>query len=135
LSAGAGGRIRLGVLGAVVLLAAGGSVVWRHREHHAVSSELPTPSGPVFAGRVGILQPSGGVDPCGIRIGPRTAGVRHAQLPCGVRVYLTYGGTTVLTDVVDQGPTGRDEFELTPALADLLGRISTGATVHWRFAR
>jgi hypothetical protein len=72
---------------------------------------------------------------CGTLLDPRTLGVDHSVLPCGVRLFIRYGRKTVLTSVVDRGPLapGRD-FELTPALADLLG-LSGVQTVRWSFAR
>lgn len=72
---------------------------------------------------------------CGVRIGPNTAGVAHAVLPCGVKLYVKFGGKQVLTQVVDRGhmPPGR-EFDVTQSLAKLLGLQGT-QTIQWRFAR
>ncbi len=57
------------------------------------------------------------------------------MLPCGAKVFLAYGGKTVLTTVVDHGPlTPGQDFEVTPALADLLD-LSGVQTVRWSFAR
>ncbi len=72
---------------------------------------------------------------CGVRIGPNTAGVAHAVLPCGVKLYVKFGGKQVLTQVVDRGhmPPGR-EFDITQSLAKLLGLQGT-QTIQWRFAR
>jgi len=41
---------------------------------------------------------------CGQVIEPRTEGVAHPVLPCGVKLYLTYEGRHVLTQVIDRGP-------------------------------
>jgi hypothetical protein len=42
---------------------------------------------------------------------------------------------TVLTTVVDRGPfTPKPDFEVTPALADLMG-LSGTQTIRWSFAR
>jgi rare lipoprotein A (peptidoglycan hydrolase) len=72
---------------------------------------------------------------CGQRIGARTMGVAHPVLPCGAKVYLSYGGRKVLTQVIDRGPNrpGR-EFGITKPLADEIGLHGT-TTVRWSFAR
>jgi hypothetical protein len=55
-------------------------------------------------------------------------------LPCGAKVLVRYGGETVLTEVIDNelGASGR-QFELTPALAQLVGLDGT-QEVEWRYA-
>jgi hypothetical protein len=72
---------------------------------------------------------------CGTLLSPKTLGVDHSVLPCGAKLFVEYRGKTVLTTVVDRGPfsPGR-EFEVTPALADLLG-LSGVQTIRWSFAR
>lgn len=72
---------------------------------------------------------------CGTLLEPKTLGVDHPVLPCGAKVFIEYRGRTVLTTVVDRGPfaPGR-EFEVTPALADLLG-LSGVQPIRWSFAR
>ena len=72
---------------------------------------------------------------CGTLLDPKTLGIDHPVLPCGARLFVEYKGKTVLTSVVDRGPSapGR-EFEVTPALADLLG-LSGVQTIRWSFAR
>jgi hypothetical protein len=72
---------------------------------------------------------------CGTLLSPKALGVDHPVLPCGAKLFVEYGGKTVLTTVVDRGPfaPGR-EFEVTPALADLLG-LSGVQTIRWSFAR
>jgi rare lipoprotein A len=72
---------------------------------------------------------------CNTLLDPKTLGVGHPVLPCGAKIFLRYGGKTVLTQVVDRGPyaPGR-QFELTPALADLLG-LSGVQPIRWSFAR
>ena len=72
---------------------------------------------------------------CGVTIRASTAGVAHPVLPCGVKIYVRFGGKEVLTQVVDRGHTvpGR-EFDVTQALAKLLGLQGT-QTIQWRFAR
>ena len=65
----------------------------------------------------------------------RSLGVTHPVLPCGVKVYIAYGGTEVLTEVIDTRlkRQGR-QFELTEALAQRLG-IDGTQQIRWRFAR
>jgi len=72
---------------------------------------------------------------CGGSIGPETEGVAHPTLPCGARLFVTYRGTTVLTQVVDRGPyvSGR-QLDLTDALARRLG-LRGVQVVHWSYAR
>jgi hypothetical protein len=56
-------------------------------------------------------------------------------LPCGAKIYLAYGGTELLTEVIDNRMRrqGR-QFELTEALAQRLG-IDGTQQIRWRFAR
>jgi rare lipoprotein A (peptidoglycan hydrolase) len=72
---------------------------------------------------------------CGGRIGPETEGIAHPTLPCGARIFVTFRGRTVLTQVVDRGPyvAGR-QFDLTDALARRLG-LRGQQVVHWAYAR
>ena len=64
----------------------------------------------------------------------RSLGVTHPVLPCGAKLYLSYGGTEVLTEVIDNTMKrqGR-QFELTEALAQRLG-IDGTQQIRWRFA-
>lgn len=134
MSAGAGGRVRLVVLATVAALAAAIAVAWKERPR-PVPSTLPQPAGPVHVALVEPLPAAAeGRDRCGVPLERDTEGLRHAQLPCGVKVYLEYRGATVLTEVVDQGPTGADTFQLTAALAALL-HIHGRTSVRWQFAR
>ena len=72
---------------------------------------------------------------CGQPIGPNTLGVAHPVLPCGVKLFISYGDTVVLTQVVDRGPAvpGRD-FDVTRPLAARLGLVGT-KQIRWRYAR
>jgi hypothetical protein len=65
---------------------------------------------------------------------PRSLGVTHAVLPCGAKIVIAYGGTEVLTEVIDNRMKrqGR-QFELTEALAQRLG-IDGTQQIRWRFA-
>jgi hypothetical protein len=71
---------------------------------------------------------------CGLVLTIRSLGVTHPVLPCGAKLLVRYGGETVLTEVIDNdlAATGR-QFELTPALASLVGLDGT-QEVEWRYA-
>ncbi len=71
---------------------------------------------------------------CGTLLRPDTLGVAHPVLPCGAKLFVRYGGKTVLTEVVDRGPPapGHD-FDLTAALARRLG-VQGVQVVAWTFA-
>jgi rare lipoprotein A (peptidoglycan hydrolase) len=72
---------------------------------------------------------------CGGVIGPETFGVAHPTLPCGARIFITYGGKRVLTQVVDRGPYGPGrQFDLTDRLARLL-ELRGVQSIHWSYAR
>ena len=65
----------------------------------------------------------------------RSLGVTNAVLPCGTKLYFSYGGVEVLTEVIDNRlKQGGRQFELTEALAQRLG-IEGTQQVRWRFAR
>ncbi len=72
---------------------------------------------------------------CGQRLGPKTLGVAHPVLPCGVKIFIAYGGKVVLTQVVDRGPAvpGR-EFDVTRPLAARIG-LRGIQQIRWRYAR
>jgi rare lipoprotein A len=71
---------------------------------------------------------------CGGIIRPSSVGVAHPVLPCGARIYISYRGKHVLTQVIDRGPyvAGR-QFELTDALARLIG-LSGVKRIEWSYA-
>jgi rare lipoprotein A len=96
----------------------------------------PQPEGR-YAAQAGSSGPAafGRRTACGGVIRPDTVGVSHPTLPCGARVFITYGHQTVLTQVVDRGPyvPGR-QFDLTDALARRLG-LRGVQTIEWSYAR
>jgi rare lipoprotein A (peptidoglycan hydrolase) len=102
--------------------------------HHA---RLPQPAGSWYRALAApySLAASRGRTACGQRIEKRTMGVAHPVLPCGVKIYILYGGHRVLTQVIDRGPNapGR-EFDVTKALADEIGLHGT-RPIRWSFAR
>jgi rare lipoprotein A (RlpA)-like double-psi beta-barrel protein len=78
---------------------------------------------------------AGRMSGCGTLLKPKTLGVDHPVLPCGAKIFVAFGGKTVLTTVVDRGPfTPRPDFEVTPALADVLGLKGVQA-IRWSFAK
>jgi rare lipoprotein A (peptidoglycan hydrolase) len=125
------------VVGAVVALA----VAARAGEESQPVSPLPQPAVSDVSGWYTAVagvrtrplagRPSG----CGTLLAPKTLGVDHPVLPCGAKVFVEYQGRTVLTSVVDRGPFGPGrEFEVTPALAELL-ELSGVQKIRWSFAR
>lgn len=98
---------------------------------------VPAPGSSWNIVRAGILGLSekGRQTACGVTIGPKTYGVAHPSLPCGARIFVAYGHTQVLTEVLERGPYAPGlELDLTPALAARLG-IDAVTNVRWRFAR
>ena len=98
---------------------------------------LPKPVGTWYPALAAPYSPAAarGRTACGQRIEARTLGVAHPVLPCGARIYLSYGGHNVLTQVIDRGPSapGR-EFNVTKALADEIGLHGT-KRIRWSYAR
>ena len=125
---------RQAALAGIALLAAVVSLaVTSGRHGHARSLPPAVGSYTALAGSSGIAA-YGRHTTCGQIVGPRTEGVAHPVLPCGVKLYLTYQGRTVLTRVIDRGPSapGR-EFDLTEALARRLGLVGV-QRVGWSYA-
>lgn len=123
------------VLGGVALLAAATSLAVTASTRSS-TSRLPQPVGS-YAALAGSSGPGaiGRKTACGGVIGPETEGVAHPTLPCGARIYISYRGIHVLTQVIDRGPyvPGR-ELDLTDALARRLG-LHGVQRVHWSYAR
>ena len=99
----------------------------------------PAPGGRLLPRRVAPLDLLRTVEPaertsCGLTLTARSLGVTHPVLPCGAKLLVRYGGETILTEVIDNElvATGR-QFELTPALAQLVGLDGT-QQVEWRYA-
>lgn len=123
------------LLGAIVALA----IAARDPKPEAATPRLPEPAvsdlGGWYTALAGVRRRAASRSACGTLLTAKTLGVGHPVLPCGVKIYLSYGGKEVLTQVVDRGPHGPGrEFELTPALADLLG-LSGVQEIRWSFAR
>jgi rare lipoprotein A (peptidoglycan hydrolase) len=122
-------------LAGVALLGAVGAIA------AADNGDAKPPHGPVPQGSYVALAGSSGPaafghrTACGAVLHAETEGVAHPTLPCGVKLFITYRGKTVLTEVVDRGPfqAGR-QFNLTDALARRLG-LRGVQQVEWAYAR
>jgi rare lipoprotein A len=125
---------RQAALAGVALLAAVISLAVTSGRDHP-SRPLPPAVGSytALAGSSGVVA-YGKRTACGQVLGPRTEGVAHPVLPCGVKIYLSYEGRHVLTQVIDRGPyvPGR-QFDLTEALARRLGLVGV-QRVTWSYA-
>jgi rare lipoprotein A (peptidoglycan hydrolase) len=122
-------------LAAVALLVGLAALALAHRSrgHEAVPSGV----GSYYTSRAAPYgpTPSHRRTACGEAFTAQLEGVAHPTLPCGVKIYIRFGGKQVLTEVVDRGPNvpGRD-FDVTKGLADRIGLHGT-QTIHWRYAR
>jgi hypothetical protein len=130
-------------LGAAALLAVvvALAVAAERDQAPAAPSALPQPAVSKLSGWYPALagvrkrplagHPSG----CGTLLDPKTLGVGHPVLSCGAKIFVAYDGKTVLTTVVDRGPLAPGyQFELTPALAELVG-LTGVQKIRWSFAR
>jgi hypothetical protein len=72
---------------------------------------------------------------CGRRVTTTLPGFGDPILPCGAKIFIGFGTTERLVEVVDRssGAPGH-RFDLTPATADALG-IRGVQPVRWAFAR
>lgn len=71
---------------------------------------------------------------CGWLLDRNTLGIVHPVLPCGAKLFVSYGNTRALTRVVDRGPVPEGRaFDLTSALAQRLG-VEGVRDVRWTFA-
>jgi rare lipoprotein A len=122
-------------LAAVALLAA--VVALAVTAHTRASQQAgPRPEGS-FVALAGSAGPGafGRTTACGGVLRPDTEGIAHPTLPCGVRIFITFRGMTVLTQVVDRGPyTPGRQFDVTDALARRLG-LHGVQQVRWSYAR
>lgn len=58
---------------------------------------------------------------CGQTLHTYTLGVAHRTLACGTKIGILYGGRTITVRVIDRGPYGRADWDLTGASARRLG--------------
>jgi hypothetical protein len=124
------------LLAAVALLAVAVSLAvteWRQAGVHAAA--LP-PSQGSYSALVGSssARELGRTTACGVVIGSRTMGIASPVLPCGIRLYLTFGDRHALAAVIGRGPAGPGrEFDLTEPLARRLG-LTGVRRVRWSYA-
>src|SRR5690242_11025082 len=89
----------VGLLGIAVVAVAIALAVTRHHLH----SGLPEAAGRWYTALAAPYLPSAAGKPsrsaCGVLIGPKTRGVAHPTLPCGVKVYIEFEGKQALTQV------------------------------------
>lgn len=124
----------LALLGVALLAAVAVLAVTESRRTHGASGPQPEGSYTALAASSGPAA-FGRHTACGGVLTPDTLGVAHPTLPCGARIFVSYRGTTILTQVVDRGPYafGR-QFDLTDALARKLG-LKGVQRIGWSYAR
>jgi rare lipoprotein A (peptidoglycan hydrolase) len=131
-----GAAKRTVVLAGVALVAALVSLALRSPRDHKQSA-LPQPASTWYTALAAPYNPSRTRrrTACGQRLNAETLGIAHPVLPCGVKIYISYQGTKVLTQVIDRGlkAPGR-EFYVTKALADRIGLHGT-RSLRWTYAR
>lgn len=72
---------------------------------------------------------------CGVIVQPTTLGVAHPVLPCGAKIFISFKGKEVLTQVVDHAPHSPGlEFQVTAPLARKLD-LEGVQPIRWTFAR
>lgn len=125
-------------LGGVALLAVAVSLAVT-AQTRGPAPALPPPQGS-YTALAGSTGPAvfGKKTVCGVVIGSATVGVSNPVLPCGVRLYISYRGRHVLTEVIGRGPSGRGrdagrQFDLTVALARELG-LAGVKRIQWSYA-
>lgn len=75
----------------------------------------------------------GNTTACGQTLRKKTLGVAHRKLPCGTKVDFLYKQNTVTVRVIDRGPYGDADWDLTRATKDRLnfeGRDKVGFIAH-----
>ena len=119
--------------GLAILAGAIALAVTAQTRHHSTTGPKPVGDYLALAGSSGPAA-FGRKTACGGVITSATEGVAHPTLPCGVRIFITFDGHTVLVPVVDRGPyTQGREFDLTDALARRVG-LQGVQEIHWSYA-
>src|SRR5437016_5135250 len=93
------------VLGAVALLGGvGGYALATRNSKPKPANALPHPA-TWYSAPVGVrgTRGYGHKTECGIVLTDLTLGVVHPVLPCGAKVFISFRGKQVLTEVVDRG--------------------------------
>lgn len=70
-----------------------------------------------------------------LRLYSWTVGVANKYLPCGTWLTICYHGRCAVAQVIDRGPYwGNREFDLTEALANMIGMRSAGVgSITWAY--
>jgi hypothetical protein len=68
----------------------------------------------------------GSTTACGVILRQNTLGVAHRTLPCGTRVAFYWHGRTIVVPVIDRGPYGAADWDLTESAARALGFMEAG---------
>jgi hypothetical protein len=72
---------------------------------------------------------------CGNVVGPKSEGVANPVIPCDTKIYIQFGDTQALTQVLARGPASSSaDFEISPSLAQKLG-LHGNQLIGWRYAR
>lgn len=129
------GLASVALLAAVLALALG-SALDSTSANPRLPESIPAPGGGWYTALAAARGKSlaNGPTACGHVVGPRTLGVAHPVLPCDIKLYISYRGREVLTQVIGRGPyvAGRD-FELTASLGAFLDLEGT-QPIRWRYA-
>jgi hypothetical protein len=131
---------RVAALAGVALLAALAALAvagrWEGPHRSTLPARVPVPGGGWYHATAAV--PRGQVGrrtSCGLVVTPSRAGLGDPVLPCGAKIYILFGSTQVLTQVIDRSVGAPDHrFDLTPALAGKLG-VTGVQPVRWAFAR
>jgi hypothetical protein len=99
-----------------------------------VPASVPAPGGGWYEAIAAPIRTPGEPTECGYTVDAETVGVAHPVLPCEVKLFVRYGSTEVLTQVIGRPPRGPGrQFGLTRGLARALGTTGT-VRVRWRYA-
>lgn len=127
-------------LAGVALLAVLVALAVGPRSSASAQPVAPRPVAEDGAGWYGALAgPGGGPygrrSTCGVIMRSTTLGVAHPVLPCGAKIFISFDGKEVLTQIVDHAPRSPGlEFQVTAPLARRLG-LRGVQPVRWTFAR
>jgi hypothetical protein len=79
--------------------------------------------------------PYGRRSACGGIVRRTTLGVVHPVLPCGSKIFISFGGKEVLTQIIDHAPSSPGlEFQIAAPLARKLD-LQGVQPIRWTFAR
>jgi hypothetical protein len=99
-----------------------------------VSASIPAPGGGWYEAIAAPIRTPSEPTECGYTVDSETVGVAHPVLPCEIKLFVRYGSTEVLTQVIGRPPPGPGrQFGLTRGLARALGTAGT-VRVRWRYA-